>query len=205
MAGHWFTQSQWALPTREKYIDLKSYANYHGGESGDYFRREYEDLRREYEDLRRPFNATADDPYTDVWTFPTVSSYNGKHPCEKPLEMMEHIVKMSSRVGDVVLDCFMGSGNTGVAAAKRGREFIGIDASKFYFAKAHRRVMAAYKRWDELGELGKPDVPSLEDLPLFTATNNSCTKTSLSAGANAAQNPQSNRASSGAGNNPAGL
>ena len=176
---HFWNKAQWMLPTAEQYTKLQQ-------AFPGYFTREYEDLRREYEDLRRPFNATADAPYTDVWTFPTVSNYSGKHPCEKPVEMMEHIVKMSSRVNDVVLDCFMGSGNTGVAAAKHGREFIGIDASENYFNRAKRRVFAAYKKWDELGELGKPEVSSLEGLPLFTASNKSMHSTSGMVGDKAA-------------------
>jgi site-specific DNA-methyltransferase (adenine-specific) len=80
-----------------------------------------------YTEAIRPFNATPDAPYTDVWTFPTVQGYAGKHPCEKPLEMLEHIIAASSRPGAVVLDCFAGSGNTLVAAKKLGRHYIGID------------------------------------------------------------------------------
>jgi site-specific DNA-methyltransferase (adenine-specific) len=115
MAGHWFGRVQWMPPTAENYAWLRELF------AGDFLRREYEDLRREYEDLRRPFNVTADVPYTDVWDFPTVGAYEGKHPCEKPLAMMEHIITASSKPGAVVLDCFAGSGVVGEAARNCGR------------------------------------------------------------------------------------
>jgi adenine-specific DNA-methyltransferase len=138
MAGHWFTRIQWALPTAKHYATLQARANASGGDylrreydylrrEYDYLRREYEDLRREYEDLRReyedlrrPFYASESRPYTDVWDFPTVGAYEGKHPCEKPLAMMEHIIQTSSRPGAVVLDCFAGSGVVGEAVRNIG-------------------------------------------------------------------------------------
>ncbi len=159
-AGHWFGRVQWSLPTEENYLWLRrTLASMdHDGQylrrEYEYLRREYEDLRREYkdlrreyEDLRRPFSVTADVPYTDVWDFPTVNHYPGKHVCEKPLVMLEHIVKASSRPGDMVLDCFLGSGTTGVAALNLGREFIGIEKDEGYFQQARKRIEAC-------GEIG---------------------------------------------------
>jgi site-specific DNA-methyltransferase (adenine-specific) len=150
MAGHWFAQVQWALPTAENYAWLRELfgVGFLRREYEDLrreyedLRREYEDLRREYEDLRRPFNVSADVPYTDVWSFPTVGRRVGKHPCEKPLAMMEHIITASSRPGAVVLDPFMGSGVTGEAALRHGRQFIGIEADAGYFASAKARISA---------------------------------------------------------------
>jgi adenine-specific DNA-methyltransferase len=142
MAGrHYFSQSQWCLPTQEHYHKMRQAMSRlnHGGE---YLRRDYEDLRRDYEDLRRPFAVSADVPYTDVWTFPTVQGYAGKHPCEKPLSMMEHIVLASSKPGSVVFDPFMGSGSTGVAAVKHGRKFIGCDLSERWVRRAEQRIQA---------------------------------------------------------------
>jgi len=145
MAGrHYFSPSQWCLPTRANYEKLREAFN---GQGGDYLRREYEDLRREYEelrqeyeDLRRPFTVTPDVPYTDVWTFPTVNHYKGKHPCEKPLAMMEHIIRTSTRHGAVVLDCFAGSGSTGLACHNLGRSFIGIEREAEYVELARARI-----------------------------------------------------------------
>lgn len=143
MAGrHYFSISQWCLPTEANYLKLRE--GFHRlNHGGDYLRREYEDLRREYEDLRRPFAVTADVPYTDVWTFPTVSAYEGKHPCEKPLAMMEHIVRTSTRPNAVVLDCCMGSGTTGIAALNLGRRFVGVEMSEHWHSVACRRIAAA--------------------------------------------------------------
>ena len=125
-ARHYFSTSQWWLPTPEHYAAIRALAPAH--------------FRREYEDLRRPFFATADAPYTDVWTFPTVGRYAGKHVCEKPAALMEHIVRLSSRPGAVVLDCFAGSGSTAVAATRLGRSFIGCDMSEHWAAYARKRV-----------------------------------------------------------------
>ena len=130
MAGHYFSQVQWALPTRANYEKLRAAFNATGG---DY-------LRREYDDLRRPFTVTADVPYTDVWTFPTVQAYKGKHPCEKPQALLRHIIAASSRAGGVVLDTFAGSGSTGEAALALGRSFVGVEMSDHWVREARRRL-----------------------------------------------------------------
>ena len=136
MAGrHWFKSSQFAMPTRKSYIAVQ--------EKTGLFQREYEALRTEYEALRRPFAVTADVPYTDVWTFPTVSTYKGKHPCEKPLAMMQHIITASTRPDAVVLDCFTGGNTTGVAALTTKRRFIGIERDATYYALGVQRVQTA--------------------------------------------------------------
>ena len=140
MAGHWFERVQWSLPTAANYQWLRQLFNKSGG---DYLRREYEDLRREYEDLRRPFSVTPEVPYTDVWTFKTVQAYKGKHLCEKPVDMMEHIIRTSTRPGAVVLDCFAGSGSTGVACARNDRTFIGIEKDEAWADYARNRIATA--------------------------------------------------------------
>lgn len=134
MAGHWFSSVQWTLPTNENYLWLRDLFQ------GQYLRKEYEDLRKEYEDLRRPFSVSAKVPYTDVWTFEPVRAYKGKHPCEKPLDMLYHIVNASTRPRAKVLDCFMGTGNTGIACHDMGRDFIGIELDDKYFSVAERRL-----------------------------------------------------------------
>lgn len=133
------------IPTPEQYQKMRDYLN--GKANGKaYLVREYEDLRREYEDLRRPFNSRADRPYTDVWTYKTVSAYEGKHECEKPLDMMKHIVEISSRPGDVVLDLFAGSGATMDAARQTGRKWIGCDADVHWANYANRRLEKPYNQ-----------------------------------------------------------
>ena len=127
LPSHWFTRSQWMLPTAEQYAKLQAGFNNQG---------DYEYLRRDYEDLRRFFEVTAADQFNDVWNFSTVQPYKGKHVCEKPAALMEHIIASSSRPGAVVLDCFMGSNATGKAARKLGRAYIGIELDPHWVEKA---------------------------------------------------------------------
>ena len=87
-------------------------------------------------------------PYTDVWDFPTVPTHCGKYPCEKPLALMEHIIRTSSRPGDVVLDCFAGSGTTLLAAVKLGRKAIGIEQVEHWVRYAEARIKAALAQPD---------------------------------------------------------
>ena len=130
MTGHWFGQSQWQLPTKENYQWLRSIFNQNGTQY----------LRRDYEDLRRPFSVTPKMQYTDVWNFETVFPYAGKHPCEKPQDLLRHILQCSTKPGSIVLDSFMGSGSMGVACAALGREFIGIEKDEGYFRAASDNI-----------------------------------------------------------------
>jgi adenine-specific DNA-methyltransferase len=121
-----------SLPTREAYERMREVLTSHA-QRDDYLRREYEDLRREYEDLRRPFTIHRKrGPVTDVWNFPTVPPYAGKHPCEKPLVMLTHMIEATSRPGDLILDPFAGSGSTLRAAKDLGRRAIGIEQDERY-------------------------------------------------------------------------
>jgi adenine-specific DNA-methyltransferase len=74
-----------------------------------------------YEDVIRPFMVSADKEFTDVWTFPSVRPYKGKHPAEKPTSMLKHAIEATSFPGDIILDCFGGSGKTALAALALGR------------------------------------------------------------------------------------
>ena len=147
-ANHWFAQVQYQLPTRRCYEWLKTFfgegylTRDHEDLRREYedLRREYEDLRREYEDLRRPFFASDKRPYTDVWDFPTVTDYPGKHPCQKPLAMIEHIIETSSKPGAVVLDCFGGSGVTARASRNFGRSAIVCEIDEKYCEIAANRL-----------------------------------------------------------------
>jgi site-specific DNA-methyltransferase (adenine-specific) len=64
----------------------------------------------------------------------------GGHPTQKPVELMENLIKTFSNKGDVVLDFCMGSGTTGVAAVNLKRNFIGIELDKNYFDIAEIRI-----------------------------------------------------------------
>ncbi len=129
--------TQWDLPTPETYAELASIPTNHG-----FVRREYEDLRREYEDLRRPFNA--DEKTHEVIEGQIVTPQEiTEHPTTKPLWLMQRLVTVSTNPGMTVLDCFMGSGTTGVACVQTGRNFIGIEIDPDYFAIAEKRIKEA--------------------------------------------------------------
>ena len=70
------------------------------------------------------------------------------HPTVKPVALIEHYVKNSTTRGQVTLDPFMGSGTTGVACAKLGRKFIGIELDEDYFNIACERIRKAYDQPD---------------------------------------------------------
>ena len=84
----------------------------------------------------------------DVWALPLVQGkerLHGKdgralHPTQKPEEMLKRIIIASSNKGDLVLDPFLGSGTTAVAAKKLGRNWIGIEKSKKYVDMAKKRI-----------------------------------------------------------------
>lgn len=80
-----------------------------------------------YEDLFRPFNVNGNMEFTDIWSFPSVRAYKGKHPAEKPLDLLIHAINATTYEGDIVLDCFAGSGSTQLAANKLGRLAISIE------------------------------------------------------------------------------
>ena len=74
------------------------------------------------------------------------SNHNGKgkeHPTQKPVDLLEYLIKTYSNEGDTVLDFCMGSGSAGVAAVKTGRNFIGIEKDDGYFEIAKRRIESA--------------------------------------------------------------
>lgn len=68
------------------------------------------------------------------------------HPTVKPLSILENLVVNSSQEGEVVLDCFMGSGSTGVACLNTNRDFIGIELDEGYFNIAQNRIEEAVNK-----------------------------------------------------------
>ena len=67
----------------------------------------------------------------------------GQHPTQKPVALLEYIIKTYTNEGDTVLDNTMGSGSTGVAAKQLNRSFIGIEMDETYFEIAKRRIADA--------------------------------------------------------------
>lgn len=76
---------------------------------------------------------------TSIITFSTASRKDHFHPTQKPLELMEYLVKTYTNENDVVLDPTMGSGTTGVACIKLNRRFIGIELDPDYYQIAVNR------------------------------------------------------------------
>jgi len=70
------------------------------------------------------------------------------HPTQKPIEVMCWCIERLPDGANTILDPFMGSGTTGVACAKLGRKFIGIEIEPKYFDIACRRIEAAYAQPD---------------------------------------------------------
>lgn len=70
---------------------------------------------------------------------------NRYHPTQKPVALLEYLVKTYTNEGDTVLDNCMGSGSTGVACVNTGRNFIGIELEKRYFDIALKRITEAHK------------------------------------------------------------
>lgn len=64
----------------------------------------------------------------------------GKHPTQKPVKLMEFFVNVLSNENDTILDPFMGSGSTGVAAIKNDRNFIGVELNEKYYNIARQRI-----------------------------------------------------------------
>ena len=81
-----------------------------------------------------------------MWNGVLRDSESGKehyHPTQKPVALMEWILLQVTDEGDTVFDPFMGSGTTGVACVKLGRNFIGCEINPDYYAIAERRIAEA--------------------------------------------------------------
>lgn len=74
-------------------------------------------------------------PFNSVW-------HKDMHPCEKPVELLQYLIRTYTNENDVVLDNTMGSGSTIVAAIKEKRRYIGIEKEQKYFDIANRRITA---------------------------------------------------------------
>lgn len=89
-----------------------------------------------------------------VWHCPIEQ---GDHPTQKPLRLISDWVRAFTDLGETILDPFMGSGTTGVAAIKLGRKFIGIEIEPKYFDIACRRIEEATRQPDMFIERAKPE------------------------------------------------
>ena len=125
MATHYFNISQWVLPTEANYNKLREHMDL----------KPYEEIKQEYENLRRTFNLTTDRPYNNTWNFKQTPSRKGRHPCEKPEELISHILETSSKENDVVVDMFCGSCAVPKCCNKMNRKCIAGDVDDKYFPR----------------------------------------------------------------------
>jgi DNA modification methylase len=78
----------------------------------------------------------------DVWEIPAESATRVGHPAPFPVALVERCIQLNTFEGDVVLDPFMGSGTTAVAAVRTGRHYLGYDADPAYVERAEERIAA---------------------------------------------------------------
>jgi site-specific DNA-methyltransferase (adenine-specific) len=75
----------------------------------------------------------------------TAEKIYGKHPTQKPVELLNRIVLASTKPGDIVLDPFAGSSTTGVAAVKEKRQFIGVELEEEFLKVSIKRLKDEFK------------------------------------------------------------
>ncbi|MFZ5453114.1 MAG: DNA-methyltransferase [Thermodesulfobacteriota bacterium] len=79
-----------------------------------------------------------------VWFFPSVRS-NNDHEAKFPIELPRRVIRLLTDPGDIVLDCFLGSGTTAVAAVKEDRQFIGIEIEQKYVTLAKQIISSTLR------------------------------------------------------------
>jgi site-specific DNA-methyltransferase (adenine-specific) len=82
---------------------------------------------------------------TNILEFKCVDNYHRLHPNEKPVELLEYLIKTYTNENDLILDNCMGSGSTGEACANTNRDFIGIELDENYFNVAKERIESVNK------------------------------------------------------------
>ena len=129
--NHWWSKSQFALPTKENYEALRKY-----GKSilnnNDFLKKDYDELKKDYDELKKDFYAgrsyfdNTHDNMNNVWHFGRTSQKEreliGGHATPKPIALCSRAIKSSSREGEIVLDVFGGSGSTLIACEQLNRK-----------------------------------------------------------------------------------
>ena len=89
--------------------------------------------------LLHPFGPLVPDTWTDIHRIKH-NKYRDPHPCQLPIHLLERIILMSTDEGDTVLDPFLGTGTTAIAAKRLGRRYIGFELDQTYATIAHDKV-----------------------------------------------------------------
>jgi site-specific DNA-methyltransferase (adenine-specific) len=128
----------------------------------DYAVRVPSDRQLIYDDRRaNPAGKVPDDVWEDSRVCGTFKERTGWHPCQMPESLLMRIIAVSSNQGDCVLDPFVGSGTTAVAAQKLKRNYVGIEISQDYAEKAKQRLSQMKKiKINEIYEMKRliPDI-----------------------------------------------
>ncbi|MCX7993334.1 MAG: site-specific DNA-methyltransferase [Fimbriimonadales bacterium] len=98
--------------------------------------------KRYYFDYKMAKKLNGGKQMRNLWVLPA-EKHRTPHPAEKPESLLTRILLIASREGDLVLDPFMGSGTTGVAAKRLRRRFIGVEIDPDYYAIASQRIRGA--------------------------------------------------------------
>ena len=122
-------KKNWKFPTEEVYVKFQTLG---------ICQKDYMELKDIYESYKYTFNKK--DGLDNVWHYDFRKRNNYDHPTVKPNSLLKDIILYSSNENDVVLDCFMGSGSTGVASLNTNRKFIGIELDKNYFEISKKRI-----------------------------------------------------------------
>ncbi len=125
------------------------------------------DFMPQHEDIIRVFKVDGTKEFTDVWTFPSVRPYKGKHPAEKPLDMLKHAIEATTYKDDIVLDCFAGSGSTAIAAAALGRKSISIEVEEKWIDVISQRLLSLSMQKAEKSESVTKMPPPTSQISLF--------------------------------------
>lgn len=143
--------------------------------------------QREADDLPSEATVSVDEfmeATTDVWEIRPASATRVGHPAPFPVELPERLIELYTYRGDLVLDPFLGSGTTAVAALRTGRHYVGFDTDADYIVTAEKRIAAERERLAEpAGSLEWPvTVPrgrqsrfaeGLEDAPMLSKNGRS--------------------------------
>src|SRR5581483_11776750 len=91
-----------------------------------------------------------------VWTIPSVRA-NDDHEAKFPIELPRRVIRLLTAPQDTVLDCFIGSGTTAIAAIREGRNYIGIELQPDYVALARKACAEEHQKEAFLNEARVPD------------------------------------------------
>lgn len=146
LSCRYFTASHETLIWARKDLKSKHQFNYDGMKNGDWHLSDF--IKKCNKQMR------------SVWAINTPRGEEkifGKHPTQKPLELLNRIILASTNERDIVLDPFTGSSTTGIAAIKNRRAFIGIDTEKKF-------LDLSINRFNESKKNGKSEVERFHDL-----------------------------------------